>query len=172
MENHKYEVSNYKTKKLVKVPDSEHIIVKNTHEAIISEEDFEIVNNMIKSRISPRIHESENLFKSIVYCEHCGNRMVLTHQTRNSNYVSQTYKCHKHNRDIDLCPEPNNILYSELKQVVLMDLKVLAKKINRETFIYEKPLYRHAKIYLRVFCNRYPHTATRKYRKIYRPSAS
>jgi hypothetical protein len=28
MENHKYEVSNYKTKKLVRVPDSEHIIVK------------------------------------------------------------------------------------------------------------------------------------------------
>ena len=135
MENHKCEVSNYKTKKIVRVPDSEHIIVKNTHEAIISEEGFEIVNNMIKSRISPRKYESENLFKSIVYCAHCGNRMVLTHQTRNSNYVSQTYKCHKHNRDIDLCPEPNTILYSELKQVVLMDLKVLAKKINRETFI-------------------------------------
>ena len=137
MENHKYEVSNYKTKKLVRVPDSEHIIVKNTHEAIISEEDFEIVNNLIKSRISPRIHESENLFKSIVYCAHCGNRMVLTHQTRNSNYVSQTYKCHKHNRDIDLCPEPNTILYSELKRVVLDDLKILTKKINKDTFIEE-----------------------------------
>ena len=137
MENHKYEVSNYKTKKMVRVPDSEHIIVRNTHEAIISEEDFEIVNNMIKSRISPRKHESENLFKSIVYCAHCGNRMVLTHQTRNSNYVSQTYKCHKHNRDIDLCPEPNTILYSELKKVVLEDLRNLAKKITADDFIEE-----------------------------------
>lgn len=137
MENHKYEVSNYKTKKLVRVPDNEHIIVRNTHEAIISEEDFEIVNNMIKSRISPRIYESENLFKSIVYCAHCGNRMVLTHQTRNSNYVSQTYKCHKHNRDIDLCPEPNTILYSELKKVVLEDLRNLTKKLNRENFVEE-----------------------------------
>jgi len=39
MENHKYEVSNYKTKKLVRVPDNEHIIVRNTHEVIISEEE-------------------------------------------------------------------------------------------------------------------------------------
>ena len=103
-------------------------IFKNTYEAIISEEDFEIVNNMIKSRILPRKHYSENLFKGIVYCAHCGNRMVLTHQIRNSNYVSQTYKCHKHNRNIDLCREPNTILYTKLKHVVLMFLKVLAKK--------------------------------------------
>ena len=87
MENHKYEVSNYKTKKMIRVPDSEHIIVRNTHEAIISEDLFEIVNNMIKSRISPRKHESENLFKSIVYCAHCGNRMVLTKSKLEKTYL-------------------------------------------------------------------------------------
>ena len=43
MENHKYEVKNYKTKKCTKVPKEEHIIVRNTHEPIISRSDFEHV---------------------------------------------------------------------------------------------------------------------------------
>ncbi len=47
MENGKYKVENYK-KRIVKVPNSQHIVVKNTHEAIISEETFETYVNRIK----------------------------------------------------------------------------------------------------------------------------
>ncbi len=43
MENHKYEVKNYKTKKCTKVHKEEHIIVRNTREPIISRSDFEHV---------------------------------------------------------------------------------------------------------------------------------
>lgn len=49
-QNGKYKVENYKTKRRVKVPDSEHIIVKNTHEAIISEETFETVQTVLSAR--------------------------------------------------------------------------------------------------------------------------
>ena len=48
MENGKYKVENYKTKRRVKVPDSEHIVIKNTHEAIISEETFEKISTYKK----------------------------------------------------------------------------------------------------------------------------
>ena len=53
MENHKYEVKNYKTKKRTRVPKEEHIIVQNTHEAIISRNDFNKVQDLIKGRQSP-----------------------------------------------------------------------------------------------------------------------
>src|SRR5690554_3640459 len=43
MENRKVETENYKTKKRVRVPKENHIIVNNTHEAIITRSDFEIV---------------------------------------------------------------------------------------------------------------------------------
>ena len=67
MENGKYKVENYKTKRRIKVPDSEHIIVKNTHEAIISEETFETVQTVLNARHYPAHHEHENLFKSILF---------------------------------------------------------------------------------------------------------
>lgn len=80
MENHKYEVQNYKTKKLVKVPKYKHIVVRNTHESIIKEEDYKMVQQIIQSRLHPKVYTNENLFKGIVYCAHCGFRMTLTHQ--------------------------------------------------------------------------------------------
>ena len=43
IESNKYEVINYKTKKCVPVPKERHLIVKNTHEAIISQSDFDAV---------------------------------------------------------------------------------------------------------------------------------
>jgi hypothetical protein len=41
MENHKSEVANYKTKERVPVPKDHHIIVEDTHEALVSHENFE-----------------------------------------------------------------------------------------------------------------------------------
>lgn len=65
-----------------------------------------MANQLIQARIHPRVHKSENLFKGIVYCAHCGFRMTLTHQKRNNNFISETYKCSTRIRDHDKCPEP------------------------------------------------------------------
>lgn len=135
LENHKYEVANYKTKKRVRVNDNEHIIVYNTHEAIISDEDYKAVQNLIQSRVSPRVHETENLFKGIVFCSHCGSRMLLSHQKRSNEFVSIAYKCPKHNKDSKACPESNTILYRQLKELVLNDIRKLLKTVNREDFL-------------------------------------
>ena len=50
IESNKYEVINYKTKKCVPVPKEKHLIVKNTREPIISQEDYDAVQSMIKPR--------------------------------------------------------------------------------------------------------------------------
>lgn len=50
MEKDKYKVENYKTKRRVKVSDSEHIVVKNTHVAIISKETFKTVQTVLNAR--------------------------------------------------------------------------------------------------------------------------
>lgn len=50
MENHKAEVANYKTKQRVPIPQEQHIVVENTHEPIVSREDFQQVQTLIKSR--------------------------------------------------------------------------------------------------------------------------
>lgn len=72
MENHKYEVKNYKTKKETPVPKEEHIIVRNTHEAIVSRSDFNKVQELIEDRHIELVHYHKNIFKSLLHCSNCG----------------------------------------------------------------------------------------------------
>ena len=117
IESNKYEVINYKTKKCVPVPKERHLIVKNTHEAIISQSDFDAVQSMIASRTHPWVHNHENLFKGIIYCAHCGNRMALVYQKRKYGTVSHTYKCTTYMRNKDYCPRPNTLLHRQSSNV-------------------------------------------------------
>ena len=135
IESNKYEVINYKTKKCVPVPKERHLIVKNTHEAIISQEDYDAVQSMIASRTHPWVHNHENLFKGIIYCAHCGNRMALVYQKRKYGTVSHTYKCTTYMRNKDYCPRPNTLLHRQIKSIVEQELRDLTKNINREEFL-------------------------------------
>lgn len=73
----KTEKVNYKVKKSVEKPKEEWVCVKNTHESIISDSDFEVVRNLLKAdgRVSP---ESKSLspFMGILFCGDCGEQMV------------------------------------------------------------------------------------------------
>ena len=129
MENHKYEVKNYKTKKCTKVPDSEHIIVKNTHEAIISEADFHTVQTVMAKRHYPAHHEHENLFKSILFCT-CGKRMAIAHKIR-KNKRDTFYKCSHHETHPDECPQSNIIQYDILKNIVSDHLMTVINKARK-----------------------------------------
>jgi hypothetical protein len=81
MVNHKFEIANYRTKKLVAVPKEKHIIVPNTHEPIVSRSDYEKVQTLIVARTRPLKNVEENLFKSLLFCKECGKRMTLSYQS-------------------------------------------------------------------------------------------
>ncbi len=91
MENRKYEIPNYKTKKRVRVAQENHIIVQNTHEAIISRIDYERVQELIQGRKRVHKHNYDNVFKSLVFCKVCGHRMHICNQARKKeNKVSSS----------------------------------------------------------------------------------
>ena len=135
MENGKYKVENYKTKRRVKVPDSEHIVVKNTHEAIISEETFETVQTVLSARHYPAHHEHENLFKSILFCE-CGKRMTIAHKVRN-NKKDTFYKCANHENNPHECPRTNIIQYSQIKSIIEKEIFELMNKLKHNEKAFE-----------------------------------
>ena len=76
----------YKVHKFKKVAEKDWCRIENTHEAIISQSDFDSVQSMIASRTHPWVHNHENLFKGIIYCAHCGNRMALVYQKRKYDF--------------------------------------------------------------------------------------
>jgi len=68
---------NYKVKKCVEKPAKEWIRVENTHEPIVSADDFAIVQNLLKAdgRISPEKKEISP-FMGLLFCGDCREQMV------------------------------------------------------------------------------------------------
>ncbi|MHB1452996.1 MAG: recombinase family protein [Saccharofermentanales bacterium] len=76
MVNHKTEIASYKTKERQMVPQNQRIVVENTHEAIITREDYASVQEFIRMRHRPRRHYFENIFKDLTFCLECGHHMT------------------------------------------------------------------------------------------------
>jgi hypothetical protein len=129
MENHKFEVANYKTKERVKVPKDRHIVVENTHESIVSHEDFEKVQELVKMRHRPKKHEIDNVFKSLVFCADCGSRMTFEIKSR-KHLKREILICRYHFRNPEKCKFYNYIYYRDLYDTVLERIQKVAKSIE------------------------------------------
>lgn len=70
-------------------------IVENAHEAIVTPEYFQLVNQEKKRRARRRISKHDALAKlqGKVYCEHCGLDMVLTLETKFNQEKRVRYYC-------------------------------------------------------------------------------
>lgn len=70
-------------------------IVENAHEAIVTPEYFQLVNQEKKRRARRRVSKHDALAKlqSKVYCEHCGLDMVLTLETKFNQEKRVRYYC-------------------------------------------------------------------------------
>ena len=70
---------NRKVKLRIKVPKDQWIVVKNTHEPIISRKEFFVVQELLKTNTKPqKTHHSTNhvsLFAGFLYCRECGKQM-------------------------------------------------------------------------------------------------
>lgn len=132
----KTEKVNYKLKKSVEKPQKEWIIVENTHEAIISEDNFQIVQNLLKTdgRKSP-VNEEGNLFAGILFCGDCGEQMVrrVNHY---KNIRKAYYICSTKNRG-EGCTR-HSIKEEKLKESVFETIRKYANIFLEEKKLFEK----------------------------------
>ena len=77
---------NYKIKELVKRSNDEIFVTENAHEAIISKQDFDLVQKLMQmdTRISPE-KDKLHLFSGMLICGCCGNRMTRKTVTYKGN---------------------------------------------------------------------------------------
>lgn len=134
----KTEKINYKLKKSVEKPKEEWVKVENTHEAIISEDNFLIVQNLLKvdSRVSP-VSEKSSLFAGVLFCGDCGEQMI-----RRVNRYKDTQKvyyiCSTKNRG-EGCTR-HSIEEEKLKRIVLESIQRYANYFLEEKRVFEKSL--------------------------------
>ena len=66
----------YKNKQKVYLPPEEWVVTKNTHEALVSEADFETVNKRIGVKMRDAVTNPDNIFRGIMVCPDCGCKMA------------------------------------------------------------------------------------------------
>ena len=122
----------YKSKKCLSVLPEDYIVVHDTHEPIVSQEDFDLVQRMITSRRSfqKTPYSWDNIFSGIVKCADCGCAMTQgrAHRSPKPNPIDEyvfycnTYKafgkthCTKHTMEA-----------RDLYEAVLEDIRKHAK---------------------------------------------
>ncbi len=86
----------YKSKKNIRKPKEEWLKVENTHEAIISKEVFEQVQEQIASRKRKMKDSTTQIFAGLLKCADCGWSMSYANNTQNKTpkkyYVCTTYR--------------------------------------------------------------------------------
>lgn len=113
-------------KKRKKLSESEMIIVEDTHEAIISKQDFKRVQELIENRKQKgvgRQKPQKHLFTNILYCNECGKSLWYLNNIK--GYVCGNY--YKHGK---IACSQHKVVEAELENIILNDVKTFAKKVN------------------------------------------
>lgn len=94
--NMRYSTKSYKDKKKRERPKSDWLIFENTHEALVDQETWDIVQEVRSHKRRRTNMDEQNMFSGLVYCADCGKPMVLhrahTMKPEQTNFTCRTYK--------------------------------------------------------------------------------
>jgi DNA invertase Pin-like site-specific DNA recombinase len=122
-------VTSYERKEKEK---SEYIVVKGKHEAIVSHELFDNVQQLIESNrrqavdnpeVKSRPHQNVNLFTGVIFCEDCNSGF---HYQKNC----KGYICGRSHKHGDKACEKHRVREKELVAIIQEDLQKLARLFN------------------------------------------
>ncbi len=108
----------YKSKKRVTQPKSKRIIVPNTHEPIISKEQFYNVQKIFQSKTRKCKNGEVHLFANKLVCKDCGNKLYKCKNDKGYIYFS----CKASKKLYGTCT-PHSIGYENLKNLVTEKIK-------------------------------------------------
>ena len=130
----------YKDKRKVDNSKEDWLVFKNTHEAIIDQETFDIVQKMRSHKRSNQRYKNrighENLFAGLVFCGTCGRKHYFCPQEKNG-LNHDHYKCSGYRKPIDGCENPHYIQKSALIEIVSDKLRQTIQEIHfdQEAFL-------------------------------------
>lgn len=132
MTQKRQEKISYKIDRFKKIPQSNWIIVEDTHQAIISPETFALVQEMIvrKTVCYSRGEDSFHLLNGLVFCKECGAKMTY----RRNSSGKMVMNCMTYSKFGPSECSSHNIHEEELNQYVINDLKRISNLVLDEDF--------------------------------------
>lgn len=131
----------FKSKVTIQNPKDNWIIVNNTHEPIVNEETFDIVNRKCKSRTCTKKCKFYNIFSGIAKCMDCGKNMSSVGSRKKnslSNLSCGAYKlygkneCSNHFIDYNLLYNIVLNILHELSNLTEYDKKEIILELQKE----------------------------------------
>lgn len=120
--NMRFTTVSYKDKRQIKRPESEHIVIKNSHEPLITEDVWEIVQAVRQNKRRQTKIEEQNIFSGLIVCADCGKTMRL-HRARSVPTSQHHFKCGTYSKKgKDVC-SAHYIREEQIRDIVLEDLR-------------------------------------------------
>lgn len=133
--NFKTKRRSFKDKTQIKLPQKEWKIFKNTHEPIIDEETFNLVQKIRNSRRRNKKTGKQNIFSGHLFCNECGSKLYYcTSQyfTPNKDF----YRCSNYkNNSIHSCTA-HNIKDKILRDLVLENLQNTLSYVKKFEYLF------------------------------------
>lgn len=129
--NNRVQVKGVGSRKFKRQKTEDHIVVRDTHEAIIDRDTFLQAADIIRNRKTVRTdnrQKNENLFYQKIYCGHCGCRLKHEVHTRHSQIHAVYYCPHARPSGGGTC-NLHSIKDEFLKEQVLRPLQVQVQLI-------------------------------------------
>lgn len=119
----------YKSKKEVRVPKEEWIIIKDTHEPIIDEETFKTVGELIKKNKNNFRGKNTHLLKGFLYCKECGHSIgINSSKDKKRRYCACCY--YTSHSKFKVCT-PHSMNYDKLEKAVLDSIaKIISEHVD------------------------------------------
>ncbi|MBR6521537.1 MAG: recombinase family protein [Oscillospiraceae bacterium] len=88
---------NYKSKKSIRQPREDWIVVEDTHEPLVDKENFQKVRMLVESRKRTRSRTYDFLLKGLIFCRECGYPMAVLNRKNAAGedvlyFVCRTYQ--------------------------------------------------------------------------------
>ncbi|MCW6677485.1 recombinase family protein [Aerococcaceae bacterium NML180378] len=142
--NLRTEKTSHKMRGQRRKPQSEWLVFKNTHPAIVSQEVFDTARRMRSHKRVVQRHKwvnqpgHENLFAGLMYCEH-GHKLTFCPLQRNTRNLDH-YKCAHYDRVADTCSNRHYIRKTVLQKTVLEDIRQLIDSVRSDKARFETQL--------------------------------
>ena len=132
-----------KTKQRIPADKDHQIITPNAHEAIISPEQFERVQEVRSGHVCRANHHRFNLFRGKLFCDCCGHPLIIS-KKQLLDRTTDIYLCMHHFHHPDICPKTHRIYHDMLYPYVLQQIQNFAKSMRRRKV--NSPLSQYADI--------------------------
>lgn len=124
---------NYKVRNLKKNKKEDWIIVKNTHDQIVKQKDYDDVQRILKLNSNNKSNrKNDYILSGFIYCFECKKRIVIQ---KNGKYYYTMCNNYRKNSKLNLCTSHSNNYYA-IEDIIFDNLKKIINNIDLNLLVY------------------------------------